>query len=82
MLEDWRWIGCDWSPFVKLLSEEVGFVGEQDVGAFDLAKVETLSRDFVRCCHDRIGEGTNEISEVLCLINNVLNSTFLLWLEG
>ena len=67
---------------MELLSEEVGFVGEQDVGTFDLAEVETLSRDFVGCCHDRIGKGTNEISEVLCLVNNVLNSTFLLWLEG
>ena len=67
---------------MELLSEEVGFVGEQDVGTFDLAEVETLSRDFVGCCHDRIGKGTNEISEVLCLVNNVLNSTFLLGLEG
>ena len=67
---------------MELLSEEVGFVGEQDVGTFDLAEVETLSRDFVGCCHDRIGKGTNEISEVLRLVNNVLNSTFLLGLEG
>ena len=67
---------------MELLSEEVGFIGEQDVSTFDLAEVETLSGDFVRCCHDRIGEGTNEISKVLSLVNNVLNSTLLLRLEG
>ena len=66
---------------MKLLSEEVGFVGQENFGAFDLSKVESLSLRFVRCGHYWIAERCHMLPEFLCIVDDFLENLLFVWLE-
>lgn len=57
---------------MELLTEEVRLLGEQNLGAFNLAKIKTLGGDLLRCDHHWIGVGLHELPELLAPGDNLL----------
>ena len=80
-LEYRRGLWGNGSPFVEFLTKVIGFIGKQDVGAFNLAKIEALSCDLVGCGHQGICVWSYEISELLRGRDDIFQGIFFLRLE-
>lgn len=66
---------------MKLLSEEVGLICQQDFGAFNLSEIKSLGLGFISSGQDRITEGGNMSAEFLSIVDDVLENLFLVGLE-
>jgi hypothetical protein len=67
---------------VELLTEEVGFVCEEDLCAFDLSQVEALGLSFLCSSHDGIAEGSYMLPELLSIVDYLFQKLFLVGLKG
>lgn len=81
ILKDRRGFGSNWSPFMKLLAEEICLIGQQDLGPFNFAQVETLCGYLLGSGHHWIGIGTHEVAKVLSRGDDVLEDVFFIRLE-
>jgi hypothetical protein len=66
---------------MELLSEEICFVSKKDFGTFDLSQVEPLSLGFIRGRHDRITERCHVLTELLCIIDDLVENLFFVRLK-
>lgn len=66
---------------MDLLSEEVGFVRQQDLRAFYLSEIEYQCGNLLSRGACGVGEAMEEVSETNCLINDVVQGLFLIRLE-
>lgn len=79
--DDWRRLWSDRRRLVKLLAKEIGLVGEKDVGAFDLAKVEAKRGHFIRRDRQGVDIGANVVSKGLGGFDDADKSFFFFGLE-
>ena len=80
-LEHRRWHWSNGLPFVQLLTEEVGLMGKENLGAFDLAEIEALCRHFLSRDHHGVDERLHEVPERLARGNELLEDGFFFRLE-
>jgi hypothetical protein len=64
---------------MELLPEKVGFKCKENLSAFNLAEIESLSLRFVCSRHDWIAERRNVISEFLSVVDDF--SKYLLFVR-
>ena len=67
---------------MKLLAKEICFEAQQDLGPFDLAKVEPLRRDLFWICHHRIDVWSHKFSKSFGRGDDLFQYFFLFRLEG
>ena len=67
---------------MKLLAKEIGFEAQQDLGPFNLAKVEPLRRDLFWICHHRIDVWPHKFSKSFGRRDDLFQYFFLFRLEG
>lgn len=82
LLEHWRRRRSDRSPFVELLTEEIGFEAQEDLRTLDLPKIEALGCHFFRIGHHWIDIRPYEVSKRLCGGNDFFEYLLFLRLKG
>lgn len=71
-----------WSPFVELLTKEVGFEAQENLCTLDLSEIKTLRGHFFGIRHHRVDIRPHEVSECFRSSNNLLQDFFFLGLKG
>ena len=66
---------------MDLLSEEVGFVCQQDLRTFYLSEIEYQCGDLLGSGACSVGETMKKISKPNCLIDDIVQGLFLIGLE-
>ena len=82
LVQDRRCSGGNRSPFMELLPEEIGFVGQQDFGSLDLPEIKPLRGDLLGRHHDWVCVGAHEITEGLRRAHDLFERVFFFGLEG
>ena len=81
IFKDRRRLGCNWCPFMELLAEEICLIGQQDLGPFNFAQVETLRGHLLGSGHHWISIRTHKVSKVLSRGDDILEYVFFIGLE-
>lgn len=66
---------------MKFCTKEIGFMSEENLGSFNLAKVEALGGNFVGCSHDGVYVWAHTIAEGLGGLDDVVESVFFFRLK-